>query len=114
MADGHPVWPINHAGRDPLVGKTVCTHRGLRNELETEPEEVAFTGKPQPYGGFYGAVECPDCGEYLRFKAHITELWPASWRVVKGKPVPPDRVAERVAEIQKETELDSLIEEVSD
>lgn len=89
---------MNHGGRDPLVGKNVCGHKGLRNEMGVEIDDVRHTGKPRPWGGFYGTAVCPDCGEELRFKAKILEVWPSSWRVIDGKPVPPDRVAERLAE----------------
>lgn len=95
---------VNHAGRDPLVGKNVCLHRRLRNESEVDPAGITFSGKNRPWGGFYGNVVCPDCGEDFRFFAPMLEVWPSSWRVIDGKPVPPHLLEETLAGRRAEAE----------
>jgi len=82
MGEVWMMFTINHAEG--------CDHHGLRNEIETNPTDVRFSGRPRPWGGFYFTVTCPDCDEELRGKAQVTELWPAGWRVLRGVPTPPD------------------------
>lgn len=68
-----------------------CDHPSLRNELEVEPTNIMHTGKPEPWGGFYATVTCPDCETELRIKAVVTETWPSDWMVVNGTPRQPKR-----------------------
>ena len=67
-----------------------CSHASIRNEMAVDPTNVKFTGKMPPWGGFYGSITCPDCERDLRFRAEITSVWPADWKVQHGVPVDPD------------------------